>query len=75
MQALRLKAAAAAQNEASTEVLAEAIAMLRQEPTQYQILSTSTELLRRATLNSAVVPGATLEVCKELIPEKRLHAP
>ncbi len=37
--------------------------MLREDPTNYQIISTSAELLQRATLNDDVRTGATLEVC------------
>ena len=67
MQALRLEAAVAP-GEATPEVLAEALAMLREDPTQYQIISTAAELLQTAKLHGVVVPGATLEVCTQRHP-------
>ena len=63
MQALRLKAAAAPEED-SSEVQAEALAMLREDPTRYQIICTSAELLQTSKSKDTVVPGATLEVCK-----------
>lgn len=61
MQALLLKASAASK-EARADVVASALDMLKQDPTQYQVLSTAAELLQTSKEQGILVPGATLEV-------------
>lgn len=63
VQALLLKAAGAPK-EKTAEVLAEALDMLQQDSTQYQVISTAVELLQKAKAHDIAVPGANLEVCK-----------
>lgn len=42
--------------------------MLREHPTQYQIILTSAELLQTAKLHNVSVQGGTLEVCQQNMP-------
>ena len=61
MQVLLLKASAAPK-EAMADVAATALDMLKQDPTQYQVLSTAAELLQTSKEQGTSVPGAILEV-------------
>jgi hypothetical protein len=61
MQVLLLKASAAPK-EAMTDIAATALDMLKQDPTQYQVLSTAAELLQTSKEQGTSVPGAILEV-------------
>ncbi len=70
-QALLLKAAGAPK-EKTAEVLAEALDMLQQDSTQYQVISTAVELLQKAKAHDIAVPGANLEVRKLHVLRTRL---
>lgn len=61
MQALLLKASAAPK-EAMADITATALDMLKQDPTQYQVLSAAAHLLQKSKEQGTPVPGAILEV-------------
>jgi len=72
-QALLLKAAGVSK-EKTAQVLAEALGMLQQDSTQYQVISTAVDLLQKAKAHDIAVPGANLEVRKPHVLRTRLSS-